>query len=315
MTSHVAIIGCGLIGRAWAISFLRGGCAVWLWDAQPGAALRLIESLPATFHDLRQQGLLKEDTDALLSRLTACDMLDEAVDGADHVQENTPEELDSKRDVLARIDDVAHQKAIIASSTSGLLPSSMFQGLRGAERCLVAHPINPPFLVPAVEIVPGPDTAESAVSTTAEFMTAVGQTPIVMKREIDGFVMNRLQGALLDEAFALVAEGYASPHDIDAGIREGLALRWSFMGPFETIDLNAPGGVRDYVDRYGKMYARLAEVLPRRAGWDGAATDRVEAERRSTLPLDRLGDRQNWRDRRLMALAAHKERFEEGENE
>jgi 3-hydroxyacyl-CoA dehydrogenase len=120
--------------------------------------------------------------------------------------------------------------------------------------------------------------------------------------------MNRLQGALLEEAFRLVAHGYASAEDIDIGLRDGLALRWSFMGPFETIDLNAPAGVRDYVERYGPIYRRIDESALAHPDWDGAVLDRIETERRDHLAAQDLPKRQAWRDRRLMALAAHKRR-------
>ena len=129
-----------------------------------------------------------------------------------------------------------------------------------------------------------------------------------MAREIDGFVVNRLQGALLEEAFRLVADGYATTEDVDIAIREGLALRWSFMGPFETVDLNAPGGVRDYAERYQHIYARIFPSTQRRVDWSGAAMSGIEAERRQRLPADQLAERAAWRDRRLMALAAHKKR-------
>jgi len=129
-----------------------------------------------------------------------------------------------------------------------------------------------------------------------------------MKREIDGFIMNRLQGALLEEAFRLVDQGYASIEDIDIGLREGLALRWSFMGPFETIDLNAPGGVRDYVERYQSIYANIFPSVQWRADWAGPVLKVVEEQRRAALPASQLAARQQWRDRQLMALAAHKRR-------
>ena len=145
---------------------------------------------------------------------------------------------------------------MLASSTSAILPSAFTEALKGRARCLVVHPINPPYLIPAAEVVPAPWTDAAVVERAAAFLRAAGHAPIVMKREIDGFVMNRMQGALLEEAFRLVAEGYASVEDVDIGIREGLALRWSFMGPFETIDLNAPGGVRDYAERYQQIYSR-----------------------------------------------------------
>jgi 3-hydroxyacyl-CoA dehydrogenase len=163
-------------------------------------------------------------------------------------------------------------------------------------------------LIPAVEIVPAPWTSPETVERAREFLKAAGHAPIVMKRELDGFLMNRLQGALLEEAFRLVADGYATIEDVDIGIREGLALRWSFMGPFETIDLNAPGGVRDYVRRYQPAYERLHPSQQRRVDWAGPVLDEVERDRRKLLPADRLQQRQMWRDRRLMALAAQKRR-------
>src|SRR5579872_606046 len=133
---------------------------------------------------------------------------------------------------------------------------------------------------------------------------------VEVKRELDGFVMNRLQGALLEEAFRLVDKGYAGIEDVDVGIREGLALRWSFMGPFETIDLNAPAGVRHYAERYQGIYSRIFPSSQWRVDWSGPVMDVIESERRKTLPADKLGERQAWRDRRLIALAAHKRRAE-----
>jgi L-gulonate 3-dehydrogenase len=156
--------------------------------------------------------------------------------------------------------------------------------------------------------VPAPWTDPAAIEHVTALLMAVGHAPIVMKREIDGFLMNRLQGALLEEAFRLVADGYANIEDVDVGIRDGLALRWSFMGPFETIDLNAPGGVRDYADRYQGIYARIFPSTQRRVDWAGSVMKSVESQRRERLPADRLVERQAWRDRRLMALAAHKRR-------
>ena len=227
-------------------------------------------------------------------------------DGAIHVQENTPEKIEVKREVFARLDGAAPAEAILASSTSALLPSAFTEGLAGRHRCLVVHPINPPYLVPAAEVVPAPWTAPEVVERTRAFLTAAGHAPLVMARELDGFIMNRLQGALLEEAFRLVDEGYASTEDVDIGIRDGLAMRWAFMGPFETIDLNAPGGVRDYVVRYQSIYSNIFPQMQHRADWAGPVLDRVEAERRACLAGGRLVERQVWRDRRLMALAAHK---------
>ncbi|HYG46143.1 MAG TPA: 3-hydroxyacyl-CoA dehydrogenase [Bordetella sp.] len=305
---NVAIIGAGLIGRAWAIVFARGGHRVALWDSQPGQAEHACQFAATVLPDLARQGLLRNQPPGqVLGRLRVEADIEAALADVHYVQESTPEVLDSKRRVYAELDRLAPPGAILASSTSALLPSRFTEHVPGRERCLVAHPINPPYLVPAVELVPAPWTAPQAMERARQILSDAGQVPIMMRREIDGFVMNRLQGALLQEAFRLVADGYAGVEDVDIGIREGLALRWSFMGPFETIDLNAPGGVRDYAERYEAMYAGLFEQMQRRVPWGGALMDRIEAERRGHLPADALAARQLWRDHQLMALAAHKQ--------
>lgn len=295
-----------MIGRAWTIAFLRGGHDVALWDGDRQAMVDLRDTLAATFDELRAHDLLQEDTKSLLSRLALCESIEQAVAEAHHVQENTTEALDSKREIFARLDAATGPRTVLASSTSGLLPSAIFEGLQNPARCLIAHPINPPFLVPAVEIVPGPDTGAEFVQRTADLLSSLGQAPIVMKKEIDGFLMNRLQGALLNEAFRLVSEGYASAEDVDIGIRDGLALRWAFIGPFETIDLNAPAGVRDYVERYGQMYRQISDGMTPDTDWSGPVLDEIETDRRARLAAADLPARQSWRDRRLMALVQHK---------
>jgi 3-hydroxyacyl-CoA dehydrogenase len=309
--AKVAIIGSGFVGRAWAISFARAGHEVALWDAQPAAPAAAISFIETVLPDLAANDLLNGRSPAdIRSRLHGMARIEDALAGAEHVQENTPEVLELKRNVFATLDRLAPPTAVLASSTSAILPSKFSEQLAGRARCLVVHPLNPPYIIPVVEIVPAPWTSAETVARTRDFLLAASHAPIVMKRELDGFVMNRMQGALLEEAFRLVAEGYASAEDVDVGIRDGLALRWSFMGPFETIDLNAPAGVRDYVQRYQSIYAGIFPSAQWRADWAGPVLDTVEAERRAALPASRLGERQAWRDRRLMALAAHKRRAE-----
>ncbi len=304
-----AIIGAGLVGRAWAISFARAGHDVSLWDADPAALPAALAYVDTVLPDLAANDLLGGGAPgAVRARLTTTGDLAEALDGVGYVQENTPEKVEVKRAVFADLDRHAPPGAILASSTSALLPSSFLEAVPGRARCLVCHPINPPYLVPAVEVCPSPWTAPETVEGAAAFLRACGQAPLVMKREIDGFIMNRMQGALLEEAFRLVADGVAGVEDVDTGLRDGLALRWSFMGPFETIDLNAPGGVRDYATRYQGMYETIFPSVQRRVDWTGAVMDQVEAERRARLSADTLAERQRWRDRRLMALLAHKRR-------
>jgi 3-hydroxyacyl-CoA dehydrogenase len=307
--SKAAVIGSGFVGRAWAISFARGGYEVGLRDQDPQAPERALACVEKLLPDLETNGLLNGATaKAIALRMRSATTLAGALDGAIHVQENTPEDVEVKRDVFQRLDAAAARDAVLASSTSAILPSAFTGMLSGRARCLVVHPINPLYLIPAVEVVPAPWTEAGVVERTAALLRRAGHAPIVMKREIDGFVMNRLQGALLGEAFRLVADGCASIEDVDVGIRDGLALRWAFMGPFETIDLNAPGGVRDYAERYQKIYSGIFPSMQWRTDWSGSVMDEVEAERRKRLPADKLVERQSWRDRRLMALAAHKRR-------
>jgi L-gulonate 3-dehydrogenase len=305
--TKAAIIGSGFVGRAWAISFARAKCEVALWDQDrqaPGKALAYIERL---LPDLEANDLLNgARASEVAARIHAAPTLESALEGVAHVQENTPEDVEVKRAVFARLDAAAPPDAVLASSTSAILPSAFTEKLKGRARCLVVHPINPPYLIPAAEVVPAPWTDPAFVERAANFLRAAGHAPIVMKRELDGFVMNRLQGALLEEAFRLVDQGYAGIEDVDVGIRDGLALRWSFMGPFETIDLNAPAGVRDYAERYEGIYSRIFSSSQWRADWSGPVMDTIEKERRKRLPADKLAERQAWRDRRLIALAAHK---------
>ena len=144
-------------------------------------------------------------------------------------------------------------------------------------------------------------------------MEASGQVPVTLKREIEGFVMNRLQAGVVNEAVSLVAAGVISPDDLDAVMKHSLGLRWSFMGPFETMDLNAPAGFLDYATRYSETYRRLGADLGVARAWDDAACREAEAARRARVPAADLAARQAWRDRRLMALAAHKKQIDSKE--
>lgn len=305
--SRVAIVGAGLIGRAWAITFARAGHEVRLWDPAPDAAAAALAYVRSVGEDLARNDLLNgRSVDDIVGALTPCASLAEALDGVRWVQECGPETIEVKRASFAEIDRLAPADAVLASSSSALLPSAIFEAVPGRARGVVAHPINPPYLVPAVEVVPSRWTDPAVLERAVAFLAAAGQVPLRMEKEIDGFIMNRMQGALMEEAFRLVAGGYASAADVDRGIADGLALRWSFIGPFETIDLNAPGGVADYVARYQQIYERISPDQWRRVDWAGPVLETVLAERRARLAHDALQERQVWRDRRLMALAAHK---------
>jgi L-gulonate 3-dehydrogenase len=221
------------------------------------------------------------------------------------VQENVRETVEAKKAIFAQLDALAPPTAVLASSTSWLPASSFTADLAGRARCLVGHPTNPPYLVPLVELCPAPWTDAQVVQRAHALYAGAGQTPVTLSREIHGFLLNRVQAAVLDECFKLFEQGLASAEDIDKVLKEGLALRWSFMGPFETIDLNAPGGITDYAQRYGPQ-VRQTMAGGRPFDWSDETLARLDAVRREQLSIDDIGARSAWRDRRLMALAAHK---------
>ncbi|MEM7022445.1 MAG: 3-hydroxyacyl-CoA dehydrogenase [Pseudomonadota bacterium] len=307
MSGKVALVGAGLVGQAWAIVFGRAGYEVALYDANAEALGRARDGVSARLDDLVAFGL-QDDAGSVLDRVHLVDDLAAALDGASHVQESTPELVEVKREVFAELDRLAPRDAVLASSTTGIPPSQFTEHVSGRNRCLVAHPINPPFVTPLVELCPAPWTDPEVVDRTHALMTQVGQAPIRMRREVQGFIANRMQAALIGAALRMVADGVASAEDIDTAIRDGIGLRWSFMGPFETIDLNAPGGIADYLRRYGPLYQSIeAEHAP--MDWtDDALLGKLDGERRERLPLEQLGDRSAWRDRRLMALAAQRQK-------
>ncbi len=302
---QVAIIGAGLIGRSWAIVFARTGWDVALYDSAPGQAEHANAAIEAGLADLAAHGLL-DDPSAAAARVRVAADLPAAVERADFVQENLPETVEAKTAIFRELDRLAPNHIVLASSTSAIVASRFTEQLAGRSRCLVAHPVNPPHLVPLVELVGAPWTAADTISRAREVYDRIGQVPIVVRREIDGFILNRLQGALVAEAFRLVEEGYVSPQDLDKAVKDGLGLRWSFLGPFATIELNAPDGIADYCARYAGFYRRL-QAAP--AGPEVFAPENVAcvlAQWGEGASRERLEARARWRDHRLAALRAHK---------
>jgi 3-hydroxyacyl-CoA dehydrogenase len=285
--------------------FARAGFDVTLWDPYPQQVQAALTFIGERLPELEEAGLLKEPPSIVLGRVRPAGTLDEAVDDAEHVQENGPERVDAKVALFGELDTLARPDTVLASSTSGIPASAFTEGLAGRARCLVAHPVNPPYLVPLVELCPTPWTDPAIVARTRALMTSAGQVPATVNKEMDGFALNRLQGALLAEAFRLLADDVISPADLDALVKHGLGLRWSFMGPLETIDLNAPGGLKDYCERYGPLYGQMQQQM-KPLEWDAALIEKLQAARRAELPANMQGVRQEWRDRRLMGLLAHK---------
>jgi L-gulonate 3-dehydrogenase len=306
--AKVAVIGAGLIGRAWAMVFARAGWDVALYDAVTGVAEAGLTAIGEGLRGLAEHGLA-DDPAGAAARVRTAPNIAAALEGASHVQENVPETVDAKRAIFAELDRHAAPDAILASSTSAIVASLFTEELSGRQRCLVAHPVNPPHLVPLVELVGSPWTAPETVERAKAVYLAIGQVPILVRQEVDGFVLNRLQGALLAEAFRLVGDGVVSPQDLDKTVKDGLGLRWSFMGPFETIELNAPGGIADYCARYTGFYRRLQSAPAGREVYAAENVARILAEWGGAPSSEHLAARTRWRDRRLAALRAHKSRM------
>ncbi|WBV42367.1 3-hydroxyacyl-CoA dehydrogenase [Pseudoroseomonas cervicalis] len=300
----VAVVGAGLVGSGWALVFARGGASVRLFDASETIRSQAEARLRTMLEDMHGAGLV-EAVEPVLARITLCHSLEDAVGPADYIQESVLERVEVKQAACAEIDAAMRPDAIVGSSSSGIPASAFTEGLAKRSRFLIAHPVNPPHLVPLVELVPAPWTDAGIIPVLRAAMEGWGQAPIEVKGEIEGFILNRLQGALLNEAWALYEAGLASAADIDRTVSEGLGLRWAFMGPFETIDLNAPGGIADYSARLAPLYHRIALSRRDPQPWSAEAIAKAEAERRAALPADQLQARTDWRNRRLMALVGH----------
>ncbi|MEO7964226.1 MAG: 3-hydroxyacyl-CoA dehydrogenase [Gemmatimonadaceae bacterium] len=302
--SRVAIVGAGIIGSSWALVFARAG-----WEVRVYARhIEVRETLHARVRrsaESAQAVAPGVTVDQITDRITIVDSLAEAVMGANWVQESVEEDAEIKGAIFAELDRLAHPAAVLASSTSSIGVSHFTSTLMGKARCIVAHPATPPHLIPVVEIVPAPWTPADTVEHAFAVMREVGQEPVLVRHEQPGFVMNRLQGALLTEMLRVVADGLMSPRDVDALIRDGFGLRWAFLGPLEGVDLNAPGGIADYLARYGFMFDQLARE---RGALEPVVTPHVvsivHGAMRERLPVDEIPARVVWRDERMAALRA-----------
>jgi L-gulonate 3-dehydrogenase len=306
----VAVIGAGLVGAGWAIVFARAGVDVRVYDANPSATDRALSLIADQLKELNSFGLV-DYPDEVAAHVTPASRLADAVDGAAYAQESVLELVDVKRRLMEDLEQITPPDLVIGSSSSGIPASAFTHGMKIASRVLIVHPVNPPYLVPVVELVPSPETSRATIDFADSLMRALERSVVHVRKEVQGFVLNRLQAALLREAWALVEDGVASCEDIDRTVRDGLGWRWSFMGPFETIDLNAAGGIADYAVRLGPLMHEIARSRSHEEPWSQELIRKVEAERRQSLSQDALPGRRAWRDRLLMALAAERKKKSE----
>lgn len=246
--STVAILGAGVIGANWAAFFALRGLQVRVADPAPHAAAAVATALERARPVMDALGQIAPQP----TTPTVVADVAQAVQGADHIQDALPEDLDLKRRVYAQVEAAASPRALIASSSSGLLPSQLQEGLRHPERLLVAHPCNPPYLMPLVELVGGAQTAPWAMDEAEAFYRALGKQTVRLRREVPGHIVNRLMSALWREAVHLVAEGYASVADVDRVVTEGLGARWAVCGPHQIFHLSGGDqGMAGFLERLG----------------------------------------------------------------
>jgi len=297
-----SIIGSGSIGIGWAIVFARAGYKVKVYDIEESALRNFESQVKNRLKLLDENNLLTHSPKKIAARIKTTLDLAEAVSDADFVQECGPENLEIKRELFTKLADLAKPDAIIASSSSALRPSEFASNIASHERCLVVHPGNPPYLISIAEVVPAKFTSEEAIKTCIDLLTKVGIIPIRVNNEPQGFVFNRLQGAILREAYCLVRDGVISPTDLDLIVTEGLGKRWSIVGPFATSALNVRGGIKAHVARMGKSYFEMGRERGQNDPWDEALVERVAADIESKLPDAKWEKNTQKRDLALMKL-------------
>ena len=245
---QAAVLGAGTIGASWTAWFLSRGISVAVWDPRPEAEAHVRRYIAGAWPAMAQLGMVAE---ASPEAWRFCATPEEAVAGAQFVQENAPERLAVKQELYARIDGVLAPDAILASSTSGLIMSEMQAGLKSAARFAVGHPFNPPHLIPLVEVVGGKDTAPETVQWCLQFYNHIGKKAIWIRKEAAGHLANRLQAALWREAVSAVVTGLASVEDVDIAISAGPGLRWAAMGPHMTFHLGGgEGGITHMLHQF-----------------------------------------------------------------
>jgi 3-hydroxyacyl-CoA dehydrogenase len=302
--ARVAVVGAGSIGSAFALVYASAGCRVALYDRDAEAFGGAQAYIERSLNALSEAGLQTTSSSELMARISFHEALDAAVDGASWVHECAPEKTELKAALFSDLDRITPPEAILASATSAIPASQFAAPLEGRHRCLVAHPGNPPFLLRILELVAAPFTSAETLERAASFTQRVGLDPIIVHKEVEGFLFNRLQGALLREAYCLVRDGVASVDDIDRLVRKGLGLRWSVIGPFETADLNTRGGIESHAHKLGPAYARMGAERGQNDPWTEDLVAEVTAQRRALLPLEDWAERVAWRDRALMRQLA-----------
>jgi 3-hydroxyacyl-CoA dehydrogenase len=300
----VAVVGGGSIGVAFAVVFARAGFTTRIYEPSADRRAKIPTETTDRLNALSSFGLTQEPVGTVQDRIAITADLETAVKGAVLVQECIPEQAAMKHELFTQLAHLTGPECVIASSTSFIPTSESASGTGVEDRALVAHPCNPPYAVPVIELVPNSRTRPEVLRAASQLYASAGMSPVVVKVEIEGFLFNRLQGAVLREAYALVRDGVASVDDIDTVMRDGLGRRWTFMGPFETVDLNTRGGIAAHAEKMGPSYHTMGLERGDTSTWTPDLVKKVEAQRRALLGLDDWEVRVVWRDQQLLRRTA-----------
>ena len=309
--SSVACVGGGTIGFSWAALFAQHGMRVNIYDISGDVLSGANAELRSAYGTLVEAGVMSDnEVAAALNRITTTTDLAAAVHDVDFVQESGPERYRIKREIYGELDRHARPDTVLASSTSAMLMTEIQSATARPERCVVAHPYNPPHIVPSVEIVPGEATSAETVALARDFMTRMGRTPVVARKECRGHIVNHMQAVIYREALWLVGNGVATVDEIDLAFRTGPGLRLALMGPFLVGMLVSPGGMRDtMLDRKldhsveDDIPSRVEREAPPRTAenmreWTKIAVEQMEAHLADT-DMEAV---KKWRDRKLLQI-------------
>jgi len=294
-----AALGTGVIGSGWIARALANGMDVIAWDPAPGAEAALRARIAKCWPALEKHGLA---AGASQSRLRFVATVEDCVKDADFIQESAPETLQLKIDLHAKITAAARRDVLIGSSTSGLLPSEFYAQAKNPERCLVGHPFNPVYLLPLVEVVGGEKTAPDAIQAAIGIYKAMGMKPLHVRKEVPGFIADRLLEAQWREALHLINDGVATTGEIDDAIRYGAGIRWSFMGSFLIYTLaGGDAGMRHFMSQFGPALKLPWTKLVAPELTDGLIDEIVDGTK-VQLGKHSIADMERYRDDCLMAV-------------